>query len=138
MDKRIDHLTALLVDAAINASDVHGMAAATDELVRHGLPLQVVQRVLIMHAKRRCRRGLAVTSLAAAESTPLNRGRRRNWRLAALIEVALIISKVHTVRQGERVLIRHRVPPDLIRRVLYEGRHMRRIRRPASKVSLSE
>lgn len=53
IDRRSDHRTALLIDAAINAADSHGVFTATDELLRQQTPADVVIRVMMRPSKRR-------------------------------------------------------------------------------------
>lgn len=53
IDRRSDLRTALLIDAAINAADSHGVFAATDELLQQHTPADVVIRVMMRPSKRR-------------------------------------------------------------------------------------
>jgi hypothetical protein len=53
MNKRTDYVTALLVDAAINVSVVHGWGVAARSLAEAGIPLHVTLRVLTRPRERR-------------------------------------------------------------------------------------
>lgn len=53
MDRRIDLRTALIIDAAINACENHGLAPAANELADRGIPTDVVVRVLTRQGERR-------------------------------------------------------------------------------------
>ena len=53
MENRIDRLTAVHVDLAVNVSVAFGLGAAVDASHELGIPPQVVQRVLIEGGPRR-------------------------------------------------------------------------------------
>lgn len=53
MENRIDRLTAVHVDLAVNVFVAFGLAAAVDASHELGIPPQVVQRVLIDGGPRR-------------------------------------------------------------------------------------
>jgi hypothetical protein len=42
MDRRTDKLTALVIDAVLDADDPHGFVPAVSELARKGVPLHIV------------------------------------------------------------------------------------------------
>lgn len=53
MDRRIDLRTAVIIDAAINACENHGLDPAANELTDRGIPADVVVRVLTRQGERR-------------------------------------------------------------------------------------
>jgi hypothetical protein len=53
MNKRTDHLTALLVDSAINVSVDRGWGFAAQSLADAGIPMHVTLRVLTRPRERR-------------------------------------------------------------------------------------
>jgi hypothetical protein len=53
MDRRSDRLTALLIDAAVNAAASHGAIGAVTELVNAGIAWEVIRRVLNRPDQRR-------------------------------------------------------------------------------------
>jgi hypothetical protein len=53
MDRRVDLGSALLIDAAINASETHGLVPAACELSDWGVSAEIVIRVLTEKEKRR-------------------------------------------------------------------------------------
>jgi hypothetical protein len=127
VDKRNDRWTALLIDAAINASASHGMAGATDELMRHGLTLKIVQRVLLMPGERRACLAWDEGPRRSGIHASFDPKRREDKWLAAAIDAALLIGCLATLRQAEHLLRLHSVQADTIERVLYKGAHLRRV-----------
>lgn len=53
MNRRLDRLTALLIDAAVHAAASHGPVGAARELVDAGVPWDVIMRVLNRPDQRR-------------------------------------------------------------------------------------
>lgn len=53
MEKRTDRLMAVQVDLAVNIAAVYGMAAGVVSLHECGVPLPVIQRLLIQGGPRR-------------------------------------------------------------------------------------
>lgn len=53
IDRRTDSRTALLIDAAINATNSHSVFSVADELLQQQTPADVVIRVLMRPSKRR-------------------------------------------------------------------------------------
>ena len=69
MENRIDKLTAVHVDLAVNVSFAFGLTAAMDASHELGIPPQVVQRILI---EGRPRRGASlVRSAPSSYGAPL-------------------------------------------------------------------
>jgi hypothetical protein len=54
MDRRIDYLTALLIDAVLNGWAAHGTSHAARALYDMDIPLGTAVRVLTRPRKRRC------------------------------------------------------------------------------------
>ena len=53
MKNRTDRVTALFIDAVINASEVQGVAKAARTLCNNGVPLDIALRVLTRPWQRR-------------------------------------------------------------------------------------
>lgn len=69
MDRRTDRLAAVQVDLAVNIALVFGAAAGAMSLLGQGVPVSVLQRVLIEGGPRRGARHHVVDDRQSAGST---------------------------------------------------------------------
>jgi hypothetical protein len=71
MNRRKDSLTALLIDAALHTSSIHGIQLAALNMEDYGIKRHVIMRVLTLPRQRRgagqWRTGLALAGPVAAE-----------------------------------------------------------------------